>query len=171
MPSEEEWFLYAAENQVGAEFGPSRAAWRYLSFLAAWRHLRRRLTDHDAIGYVSYVMRQPWFTGKFPGVGPVAVQLVPGPSWCDPRHDRVIRLGSSSRRTLQAAEWDLLHELAHIVTPAPPGIPGVTSLKGGDAPQRHGDAWKDNYIFLIQNMLGPRAARHLAAAIKPDPAP
>jgi hypothetical protein len=171
MPSEEEWSVYAAENQVGAEFRPSWAAWRYLSFLAAWRHLRRHLTDRDAIGYVSYVMRQPWFTAAFPGVGPVTVQLVPGPSWCDPRQDRVIRLGSGSRRTLQAAEWDLLHELAHIVTSTLPGIPQATPLKDGVAPQRHGDAWKTNYIFLIQNMLGHRAARHLTAAIKPDPAP
>jgi hypothetical protein len=171
MPSEEEWSVYAAENQVGAEFRPSRAARRYLSILAAWRHLRRQFTDHDAIGYVSHVMRQPWFTAKFPGAEPVTVRLVPGPSWCDPWQDRVIRLGSSSRRTLQAAEWDLLHELAHMVTSAPRGTPPAASLKDGDAPQRHGDAWKDNYIFLVQNMLGDRAARHLTAAIKPDPPP
>jgi hypothetical protein len=44
----------------------------------------------------------------------------------------------------------------------------VPLVPGGDALQRHGDAWKANYIFLIQNMLGHRAARHLTAAFKLD---
>jgi hypothetical protein len=163
--------IYAAEDQAGAMFRPSWAAWWYLSFLAAWRHMRPRINNRDATAYISHLMRQRWFTAAFPGTKPVAVQLVPGVSWCAPKRDRVIHLGTSSRRTLQAAEWDLLHELAHMLTPDPVGQSLVTRPDADGARQRHGDTWKANYITLVQNMIGNRAAMRLSAAIRPGPPP
>jgi len=165
----EERDLYAREDRIGAMFQPSRAAWRYLSFLAAWRHTRLRINSRDATAYISHVMRQRWFTAAFPEAKPVAVRLVPGFSWCAPEKERVIHLGTASRRTLQTTEWDLLHELAHILTFVPAGQSPAIRPGEENVGQRHGDTWKTCYIFLIQNMLGNRAAGHLRAAIKPDP--
>jgi len=165
---QEEREIYAREDRVGAMFGPSRAAWWYLSFLAAWRHRRRRINEHDATAYLNHLMRRRWFIEAFPEAKPVTVEFVDErDSWCDPGQDRVIRIGINSRRTLQATEWDLLHELAHMITSPPPGISRVAHLKGG-ARQRHGDAWKWNYIRLVQNICGKEAAERLKAAIKPS---
>ena len=165
----EEREIYAREDRVGAMFGPSRAAWS--SLLTAWRHRRWRINEHDATAYINHVMRRRWFTAAFPEAKPVTVEFVDErDSWCAPGRDRVIRIGIGSRRTLQTTEWDLLHELAHMLTSAPPGISQVTHLKGS-ARQRHGDAWKTNYILLVQNIRGKRAARRLAAAINPNHRP
>jgi hypothetical protein len=62
-------------------------------------------------------------------------------------------------------EWDLLHELAHILSLAPEGQSPAACPE--DAGQRHGDTWKTCYIFLIRNVIGNRAAKQLCAAIKP----
>jgi hypothetical protein len=157
--------IYRGEDRVGAMFPPSLAAWWYLSLLGAWRHMRPWLRNRDATAYISHVMRQRWFTGAFPAEKPVTVQLVLGFSWCAPGQDRVIHLGTMSRRTLQAAEWDLLHELAHVLTPVPAAQPAVTRSGRGTAYQPHGDTWQDNYISLIRGMAGNLAADHLRAAI------
>ena len=160
--------IYAGEDRVGAMFRPSVAAWWYLSFLAAWRHLRLRTVNRDATAYISHVMRQQWFTTAFLGTEPVTVQFGPGPSWCAPKQDRVIHLGTSSRRTLQATEWDLLHELAHLLPPALSQSPAILP-EDDETRQRHGETWTANYILLVQNMVGNRAATCLAAAIRPKP--
>lgn len=164
---QEEREIYASEDRVGAMFRPTRAAWWYLSFLAAWRHRRRRINERDATAYINHVMRRWWFTDALPEMEPVTVKLVDErDSWCHPGRDRVIRIGTSSRRTLQAIEWDLLHELAHMVTSAQSGT-SPAHLRDS-AHQRHGDAWKINYISLVGSMRGMRAARCLEAAIRPD---
>jgi hypothetical protein len=171
MQSKEEREIYAREDRVGALFGPSRAAWWYLSSRSAWRHRRRRINEDDATAYIDHVMRQRWFTAAFPGAKPVMVMLVyERDSWCKPGQDRVIRIGTNSRRTLQATEWDLLHELAHMITSAPPRISRAPHHED-NARQRHGDAWKDNYILLVRNIRGKRAAWRLEAAIKPNRRP
>jgi hypothetical protein len=165
----EERQIYAREDRVGAMFRPTWAALWYLSSLAAWRHGRRRINGDDATAYINHVMRRQWFTAEFPKVAPVTVELVREPaSWCNPGRDRVIRIGTSSRRTLQATEWDLLHELAHMVTSA---RPGKAQARKAGARQRHGDAWTANYILLVENMCGKQAARRLAAAIRPGREP
>lgn len=163
MPSNQERAIYIGEDRVGAMFRPSRTA---------RQHLRLGISDHDATAYISHVMRQPWFTARFPGAEPVTVQVGQDRySWTKPDQDRVIHLGVSSLRTPQATEWDLLHELAHILTSAPDGLARVTRLEGGGARQRHGDTWQDTYIFLVQKVVGNRAARRLEAAIRPGPRP
>lgn len=166
----EEREIYHREDRVGAMFRPSWAAWWYLSSIAAWRRRRRRINGDDATAYIGHVMRRQWFTAAFPVAAPVTVELVREPaSWCNPGRDRVIRIGTSSRRTLQATEWDLLHELAHMVTSARPGI--SQAQLNGSARQRHGDAWTENYILLVENVCGKRPARRLAAAIQPNRQP
>lgn len=158
----EEREIYAREDRVGAMFWPSWAAWWYLSSMAAWRHRRWQINGDDATAYINHVMQRQWFTAAFPETAPVTVELVHEPaSWCNPGQDRVIRIGTSSRRTLQATEWDLLHELAHMVTSARPAAKRKVS-----AGQRHGDLWKHNYIHLVKNMCGGRAAQRLAKAIQ-----
>jgi hypothetical protein len=166
----EEREIYAREDRVGAMYWPSWAAWWYLSSLAAWRHGRRQINGDDATAYISHVMRRQWFTAAFPKTAPVTVEFVREPaSWCNPAQDRVIRIGTSSRRTLQATEWDLLHELAHMLTSARPGI--SHAHRKDSARQRHGDLWTDNYIRLVRNMCGARPARRLATAIRSNRRP
>ena len=84
-----------------------------------------------------------------------------GRSHADARQGRV-KIGGNDRRDVGKCEQACLHELAHIVSSDyGPGRELREPRLGPDSSKGHHHAWRVNFVLIVRNVLGQRAAVRL----------
>lgn len=112
--------------------------------------------------YIHAVQQAEWFKAAFAAhLDPVTVVGGRGVSRADPVL-RLVKIGTADRWDVGTCEQACLHELAHIVTAesGPDNEPreppaGRASSKG------HHHAWRANFVLIVRQTLGARAAARL----------
>ena len=148
--------VYAAEDEVLSRFPASPVA----------RLIFSRFDDPALAceAYILHVLNQPWFKDHFSAPGPLQVKAWKGyanGSGCQPdssmRKGSIIRIDRKQCANPRAMEKVCLHELAH----------HLTTKKDDTRMHGHHHAWRVNYVFLVRQMIGWRAARYLSRYFKP----
>ena len=112
--------------------------------------------------YIHAIQQRDWFTAAFAAhAEPVRVVVGPDVSHADAAL-RLVTIGDDDLWDTGKCEHACLHELAHVVTPdRGPDRQLREAAQGLDSTRGHHQAWRANFIFIVQMTLGGPAATRL----------
>ena len=112
--------------------------------------------------YIHAIQQMEWFRAAFAAyTDPVTVVGGRGVSHADAALRRV-KIGTYDRLDVGKCEHACLHELAHIVTPDHgPGRELREPARGVGSSRGHHHAWRANFVLIVRQTLGRRAAASL----------